>query len=60
MQICMCKNVKSWDNYEVEYGIVNSYLLFRSLMAVEMKEFISLVVLDSALLYCWPEGSAVN
>ena len=38
----------------------NSYLLFRSLMAVGKKEFFSLVGLDLTPLYLQNEGRSVN
>ena len=39
---------------------VNSYLLFRGLIAVRKKEFFSLVDLVLRLLYLQPEGRSVN
>ena len=55
----LCK-MYTWNSCEVEYVIVNTYLLWRSLKAVGKKEFFSLVLLDLTLLYLWPEGRSVN
>ena len=66
VQICECNcacakwSMYTWNSYEVEYVIVNTYLLLRSLKTVGKKEFFSLVLLDLTLLYLWPEGRSVN